>query len=256
MEADQYPPGTPCWVDVASADLDASVAFYNALFGWDVATAAPDGGDYRLFELGGKTVGGIRPAHDPAALPLWRAYVSVDDVDATAQAVRAAGGHVLVEPFAVRDRARLALCADGAGATFGVWQAGARQGAQLCIEPGTFCWIELACRDGDAAKTFYGDVFGWKGTTTALEGTSYSEFAAGASSVAGMILMTDQWPPDLPAHWMVYFAVEDCDVVADHVQRLGGRVAVPPTDIEPGRFAVVNDPQGNTFSIIAMRPIG
>lgn len=256
MEADQYPPGTPCWVDVASPDLDASVAFYRALFGWDAAAVELDGGDYRVFELGGKTVGGIRSVDDADALPLWRAYVSVDDASATANAVRDAGGRVVVEPYDVRDQGRLALCADGAGATFGVWQAGANPGAQLCIEPGTFCWIELACRDVDAAKAFYGAVFGWNGTTTPLEGTSYTEFDAGGSSVAGMILMSELWPPDMPAHWMVYFAVDDCDVVADHAHRLGGRVAVPPTDIEPGRFAVVNDPQGNTFSIIAMRPVG
>lgn len=256
MEADQYPPGTPCWVDVASPDLDASVAFYRALFGWDAAAVELDGGDYRVFELGGKTVGGIRSVDDADALPLWRAYVSVDDASATANAVRDAGGRVVVEPYDVRDQGRLALCADGAGATFGVWQAGANPGAQLCIEPGTFCWIELACRDVDAAKAFYGAVFGWNGTTTPLEGTSYTEFDAGGSSVAGMILMSELWPPDMPAHWMVYFAVDDCDVVADHAHRLGGRVAVPPTDIEPGRFAVVNDPQSNTFSIIAMRPVG
>lgn len=256
MEVDQYPPGTPCWVEVASPDVDASGAFYKALFGWDVVAAAADTDDYRVFELGGKTVGGIRPIDDPAALPLWRAYVSVDDASATADVVRSAGGRVVVEPFDVRDQGRLALFADGAGATFGVWQAGVNPGAQLCVEPGTFCWIELACRDVDAAKAFYGAVFGWNGTDTALESTTYTEFAVGASSVAGMIGMTEQWPSDMPAHWMVYFAVDDCDAVADHAQRLGGRVAVPPTDIEPGRFAVVNDPQGNTFSIIAMRTAG
>jgi predicted enzyme related to lactoylglutathione lyase len=28
-------------------------------------------------------------------------------------------------------------------------------------EPGTFCWVELATKDGAAAKTFYTSLFGW-----------------------------------------------------------------------------------------------
>ncbi|HEX7097220.1 MAG TPA: VOC family protein, partial [Acidimicrobiales bacterium] len=75
----------------------------------------------------------------------------------------------------------------------------------------------------------------------------------GASPVAGMIEMTDQWPAGLPPHWMVYFTVDDCDRTTARLQQLGGGVTVPPTDIEPGRFAVVHDPQGNTFSVIAPR---
>ena len=51
---------------------------------------------------------------------------------------------------------------------------------------------------------------------------------------------------------MVYFAVDDCDAAATTVAELGGEVCVAPTDIAPGRFAVVADPQGATFSVIAL----
>ena len=27
--------------------------------------------------------------------------------------------------------------------------------------PGTFCWVELATTDGEAAKKFYSGLFGW-----------------------------------------------------------------------------------------------
>jgi predicted enzyme related to lactoylglutathione lyase len=37
------------------------------------------------------------------------------------------------------------------------------------------------------------------------------------------------------------------------VTELGGKVCVPPTDIPVGRFAVVNDPEGATFSIITLK---
>jgi predicted enzyme related to lactoylglutathione lyase len=66
----------------------------------------------------------------------------------------------------------------------------------------------------------------------------------------GMMQMTEEWG-DMPSHWMTYFAVEDVDAAAEQVEALGGRVCVPPTDIpDVGRFAVIDDPQGATFSIM------
>jgi predicted enzyme related to lactoylglutathione lyase len=38
------------------------------------------------------------------------------------------------------------------------------------------------------------------------------------------------------------------------VVELGGSVLRPPMDMEPGRFAVVADPTGATFAVIALRP--
>jgi predicted enzyme related to lactoylglutathione lyase len=52
---------------------------------------------------------------------------------------------------------------------------------------------------------------------------------------------------------MSYVAVADVDACARRVTELGGKVCVPPTDISVGRFAVVNDPGGATFSIITLK---
>ncbi len=68
-----------------------------------------------------------------------------------------------------------------------------------------------------------------------------------------MAMVGDEWPADLPAHWMVYFAVADCDTTAARAAELGGVVSVPPNDLPMGRFAVLNDPQGGFFSVIALR---
>jgi predicted enzyme related to lactoylglutathione lyase len=71
-----------------------------------------------------------------------------------------------------------------------------------------------------------------------------------------MLQMTAEWG-DVPPHWMVYISVEDCDAAAKKVAELGGQVCVPPTDLpEVGRFAVINDPTGATFSIIKALPQG
>ncbi len=73
----------------------------------------------------------------------------------------------------------------------------------------------------------------------------------GGGIVAGMMPMVEpQWPADLPPHWMVYFAVDDCDTAAAHVTKLGGSISVPPMDIGVGRMAVVTDPHGAFFTVV------
>ena len=58
---------------------------------------------------------------------------------------------------------------------------------------------------------------------------------------------------DVPSHWMVYFAVSDCDATAQKAAALGGQLVYGPADIPSvGRFAVVCDPTGAMFSIIKL----
>jgi len=57
----------------------------------------------------------------------------------------------------------------------------------------------------------------------------------------------------IPPHWMIYFAVADCDAGAERATELGGEVKVPPTDIPlVGRFSVIQDTQGAVLSIIKL----
>jgi hypothetical protein len=55
--------------------------------------------------------------------------------------------------------------------------------------------------------------------------------------------------------WTVYFQTDDTDATAAKAQELGGTVMVPPTDIPPGRFAAIVDPQGAVFNVIKMNPM-
>ena len=66
-----------------------------------------------------------------------------------------------------------------------------------------------------------------------------------------MPMLGSQWQ-GVPNHWMVYFAVADCDEAAVRIAESGGKVLVPPTSIPVGKFSVAQDPQGGTFSIVAV----
>ncbi|MRH87346.1 VOC family protein [Nocardia sp. SYP-A9097] len=251
-----YEPGVPNWVDLATPDINASKAFYGELFGWK-ANVSPDPqyGGYTMFTLGdteGNEVAAAMPIMMEGQPPAWTTYINVLDVDATAKAVQAAGGQLFMEPMDVPEQGRMAVFADTTGAALAAWQPYGFKGASTVNEPGSWCWSELNGRDVDAAKAFYGEVFGWDSSTAAFGTTSYTEFKVGGRSIAGMMQMDDNWPPDVPAHWMVYFAVADADATATKTGQLGGTVTVPPTDIPIGRFAVLGDPQGAHFSVIKL----
>jgi predicted enzyme related to lactoylglutathione lyase len=257
-ERDSYEHGTPSWADHSSPDPEGAARFYGELFGWETEDVMPPGSDasYYMARLRGRDVAALSGQMSPAPV-VWTTYITVDDADATAAKVRDAGGQVLAEPFDVFDSGRMAVLADNSGAAFCIWQARAHPGAGLVNEPGALCWNEVMTRDPDGAKRFYGEVFGWRTSSMPFQGGEYTVFhltgEGDADGIGGMMPMVgEQWPADLPAHWRVYFAVEDTDVACSRSEELGGKVAVPAFDSEVGRIAVLDDPLEAAFSVISL----
>jgi len=263
-ERTEYVHGTPAWVDLASPDPDASAAFYGGLFGWTATEPGPveETGGYRNFELRGRVVAGLAPAQEGQPTT-WSTYISVEDAEGAVRRAAAKGGTPLVGALDVLDLGRMAFLADPAGAVVGLWQPRTFAGAELACEPGAVVWNELTTRDPAGARDFYGEVFGWSFASVPMEDVDYTLFAAeGAAAagsagpgdvVGGIMPMGEEFPPEIPPHWMTYFQVEDTDAVAARAQELGGSVSVPPTDILPGRFAVLHDPHGAFFTVL--RPV-
>ena len=108
-EFTSYLPGTPCWTDVTSTDLSRAVEFYRGLFGWDAEVGGPESGGYTMFKLDGKNVAAGSPPMGEAAASYWTTYIASDDVDATAEKIRAAGGTVMMDPFDVFDAGRMTI---------------------------------------------------------------------------------------------------------------------------------------------------
>ena len=163
-------------MDHATKDIEASNAFYGALFGWKADDQGEKMGHYTLMRKGGKTVAGNTKVMTQAQPSTWVTYVSVDDADATVDLAKKAGGIVFAEPMDVRDIGRMAVFADPEGAVIGVWQPKTFKGAELANETGAFAWTELNTRDLPAAKAFYTEVFGWTPNDLDMEGMSYTEW--------------------------------------------------------------------------------
>jgi predicted enzyme related to lactoylglutathione lyase len=254
-ERTSYEPGTPSWVDLSTPDLDGAKHFYGELFGWETQEAGPaeQTGGYLFFTLRGRKVAGVGPLMSEGQPIVWSAYFSTDDADATAARAREQGATVAVEPMDVMDAGRMTFFMHPAAGAFGAWQPGSHKGAELVNEPGTLTWNELATRDVEGAKRFLEAVFGLRGVDQDMGGgVIYTVLMVGETGVGGLMRMPGQVPAEVPAYWLTYFGVEDCDAAAARVGELGGSVAVPPMDIPGvGRFAAVADPHGAMFSVLA-----
>ncbi len=247
-ERTEYAPGTPCWVDIGT-DVEGAKAFYGGLFGWEPQDAGSpeETGGYGFFLKNGKQVAGYGPQQSPGP-PAWSSYVWVTDADEVAKRVESAGGTVVMT-MDVMGAGRMSVLQDPEGAFLSLWQPGEHRGAQLVNEPGSLSWNELNTRNLDGAKAFYSEVFGWEPVTQGEGANTYTEFKLGGSSVAGMMNMPPDVPAEVPPFWLVYFAVDDTDATVAKAQELGGSAMMPGMDVEPGRIAVLADPQGATFAV-------
>jgi predicted enzyme related to lactoylglutathione lyase len=263
-ERTEYRPGTPSWVDNASPDPGAAAEFYAALFGWGTESVMPDDspGEYHMARLKGKAVAALGSQPMEGVPPVWNTYITVTDPEATAEAVKEAGGQVMMEPFDVMEAGRMGVFADPAGAVFMAWQPNRSIGSELVNEPGTFSWSELHTSDLEGSKDFYGRVFGWKADSMDFAGGEYviwhntnGELISappekGGTSIGGM-MSNENSPPGTPPFWMVYFNVDDADATVSKAEELGGSVIAPAFDADGvGRIAVLADPQGAAFSVI------
>jgi predicted enzyme related to lactoylglutathione lyase len=269
LERDGYIEGVPCWIDTSQPDPQAATEFYGGLFGWEFEDVMPADSPMRYFmaRIRGGDVGAVgSQSGGQAAAAVWNTYVWVDDADQIAEKIRAAGGEVLMAPAAVGDAGRMGVFADPEGAAFSVWEAARHKGARIVNEPGSLNFNNLNTRDPEAARAFYGSVFGWTtldwgGGSSAWLLPGYSDhleelnpgFKKGMAemgapagfedAVATLNTITD----DQAAHWSITFAVEDADQTAAKASELGGTVVVPPFDAPWVRMAVITDPQGAMF---------
>jgi uncharacterized protein len=269
-ERDGYIPGVPCWVDTTHPDPEAAVRFYRGLFGWEFENTMPEGSDgsYFIGRIRGGDVAAVGSIPEGApSIAMWNTYIWVESADETAAKAGKAGGGA-TEPFDIMDSGRMSVLTDPEGAAVRVWQAEKHRGAQVVNEHGSLNFNNLATRDLDRAKAFYGDVFGWQ--TLALPagvmwtlpgyGDHLEEATPGLREQMAQVGAPDGFIDVVAAvnpiaaddrttspHWSVTFAVDDADATAAKAKELGGEVVSGPIDAPWTRMAVIKDPQGATF---------
>jgi predicted enzyme related to lactoylglutathione lyase len=250
---ESYAPGSFCWAELATSDTDSAERFYTEMFGWTAIHNPMPEGVYTIFQVDGNDAAAMYKAQ-PGMPPHWGVYFSVESADESAAKVASLGGKVIAGPFDVMEHGRMAVAQDPQGVTFCLWQAKAHIGAKHGGPLGQVMWPELSTPDPVGAVAFYGGLFGWTtNPQSGLETAQYIEWVNRGSHFGGLMPMRGDIWKGVPPHWMVYITVADCDERAAKAKELGAQVCVAPTDIpNVGRFSVITDAQGATFSLIQL----
>ncbi|MGK7297422.1 MAG: VOC family protein [Candidatus Wenzhouxiangella sp. M2_3B_020] len=112
-------PGTFCWNELATPDLDGSIGFYAELLGWAGYANPHSPAPYRIIENAGRSNGGIlQMTRDWGDIrPHWMVYFAVENAEEAAERVHALGGTVHHGPFDTA-AGKLIVCQDNQGAMF------------------------------------------------------------------------------------------------------------------------------------------
>ena len=232
-----------------TSDPQGARSFYGELFGWVGAEANPEFGGYFNFSKGEGLVAGCMRNDDANIPDAWSVYLQVENAHATVDKVAVNGGTVIVPPMEVGPLGSMAVMTDAGGAVIGLWQPGTHQGTAVLGEPGTPAWFEVATRDFDKTVAFYKNVFGWD--THPMQGSPlpYTTLGDGPTATAGIMDAATFLPDGVPAHWLIYFEVEDAAATITKAMSMGASVVQPLESTPFGQMAVLTDPTGALFKI-------
>jgi len=238
------------WYDLITPDSKAAIEFYRAVIGW--GTQPAQGVDYTMWSNNGAPLGGIVGfGTGMGDQPAWLPYVSVDDVDETAEKAKQHGGKIVHGPKDIGGGGRYATLADPQGGTFAIYHS-PHSGNMPPFAPttGQFSWNELATSHYKSAYEFYKALFGWDHVSSFEMGEmgTYFMYGKGSTAYGGMY--------DKPADsqqstaWLSYIMVDDVQKAVDITKEKGGQLINGPMEV-PGGDIIANciDPQGAMFAL-------
>ncbi|MEM6649426.1 MAG: VOC family protein [Pseudomonadota bacterium] len=252
------------WYELIVKDVSAVQPFYGELLGWTFKDSGHPEMEYHVFSADGPEVGGLMALTEDmeknGAQPLWAGYVHVDDVDATADMAKKAGGQILMPPQDIPNVGRIAFITDPQGAPLYIMRSSSADAGQQSesfahSQPrnGHCAWNELFTSDLESAKSFYKDIFGWVQAESMDMGPmgEYAMFKNGEDSefmTGGMMKKPAEMPVSL---WGYYFRVPSIDKALAYIKENGGQIINGPMEIPGGEFALnAVDPQGAAFALV------
>ena len=253
--------GSHIWYELMTTDPDGTTAFYGAVVpGWTVGQPIGGDQDYRIIgRSDGGSAGGVlaltEDMRQHGARPVWLGYIGADDVDATARQVEAKGGKLLMPAFDI-PQGRIAMVTDPQGNPFYIMKPippAGQEDRQSDVfspdQPQRVSWNELSTADPVAARTFYGELFGWTSDDFMPMGEygEYRFFDHGSlriGAVSGMM-------PDGHPGWRYYIRVPSISKAVEAVKAGGGTITLEPMEVPGGDTIVIgNDPQGAEFALV------
>jgi predicted enzyme related to lactoylglutathione lyase len=239
------------WYELVTSDIDAALAFYRPLLGWESQDFPGSGERYAVISANGKGVGGIMALPAGMSEPFWMGYIGTPDIDKAIVGFMAAGGKMHREPWEIPNVGRLALVADPQGAGLALIQGASDQPSEAFSQqlPGHGNWNELHTSDPAAAFAFYSAQFGWtKGDAMDMGpmGT-YQIFRFGDVQAGGMVKAREGQRPA----WLFYFGTPSIRSAVSRIAENGGTVLHGPSEVPGGALIIhARDPQGALFALV------
>jgi uncharacterized protein len=253
--------GSWIWYELMTTDPVGAKAFYDAVVGWNIGAASmsPEM-DYRMIvRPDGQMTGGVFTLNDEmlsqGAKPGWLGYIGVDDCDAAAKAVEAAGGKVTMPPTDIPMAGRIAMVSDCCGAAYYIMtptpQPGGGESTTFSQSTlGTCGWNELSAGNQASAIAFYTGLYGWSLPEAMDMGPMGKyQFIEHDGLPIGAIM---QKLPQRPAPvWQHYFRVASIAEAKRQAEAAGGKIVQGPHEVPGGEWIVVGiDPQGAEFCLV------
>jgi predicted enzyme related to lactoylglutathione lyase len=143
-------------------------------------------------------------------------------------------------------------------ACIGTATAGAFDPPPLADRPSTehhvgkMVWAELVTPDLAGAERFYTGLFGWTFQDLSSGNNHYAVAVLDGERVAGVVQHAIRTGEKRQPSWLTFLAVQDVDAATHATVGNGGKVVVAPrTYNSRGRQAILADPQGAVFAVIA-----
>lgn len=142
------------------------------------------------------------------------------------------------------------LLIGGCTATNPRWPAISESPTEVHLQ-GRWVWAELMADNVEIEKRFYREVFGWQYETFGTGKDAYTLIRVDGRPIAGIVPFEKPADADRSARWLAFMSVPDPDRAADQATASGGRVLVPPKNLEGrGAVAVLQDREGAIFGVI------
>jgi predicted enzyme related to lactoylglutathione lyase len=117
---------------------------------------------------------------------------------------------------------------------------------------GKVIFVELVTPDLAVAKQFYAGLFGWTFRDVQAGGTAYAEASLDGYPVAGLVQKAIPAGEHRQPAWLTFIAARDVDATTQLASQHGAKVLFEPHSFpDRGREAVLADPQGAVFAVLA-----
>jgi predicted enzyme related to lactoylglutathione lyase len=112
-------------------------------------------------------------------------------------------------------------------------------------QAGEFVWNELATNNVQAAKDFYGKMFGWEFVEKKSDNMTYTIVKKGNKEFGGIWEIPAAQQQQIPNHWLSYIQVDNIDQAVEKAKQNGATILKPVQKVgDMGQFAVIKDPVG------------